>query len=80
MGMHREGIEAMDDVLEQLIAAVNVELEAGNWPQVVTLTAELYQCALAGGEQQFAELVQDLHWIAYDAVAHPLEVTAMVQP
>jgi hypothetical protein len=66
--------------IEQLIAAVNVELEAGNWPRVVTLSEELYQRALAVGEQQLAELVQDLHWIANDAVAHPLEVAAMVQP
>ena len=65
---------------EQLIAVVNVELEAGNWPQVVRLTEELYRCALAAGEQQFAELVQDLHWIANDALAHPLDVAAMVQP
>jgi hypothetical protein len=65
---------------ERLVAAVNVELEAGNWPQVVTLTEELYQCALAVGEQQLAELVQDLHWIANDAVAHPLDVAALVQP
>jgi hypothetical protein len=65
---------------ERLIAAVNVELETGNWPQVVTLTEQLYRCALAVGEQQLAELVQDLHWIANDAVAHPLDVAAMVQP
>jgi hypothetical protein len=69
-----------ETAFERLIAAVNVELEAGNWPQVVTLTEGLYQCALAVGEQQFAELVQDLHWIANDAVAHPLDVAAMVQP
>jgi hypothetical protein len=66
--------------IEQLIAVVNVELEAGNWSAVATLTVELYQRALAVGDQQFAELVQDLHWIANDAVAHPLDTAAMVQP
>jgi hypothetical protein len=69
-----------ETTFERLVAAVNVELEAGNWPQVVRLTEELYQCSLVAGEQQFAELVQDLHWIANDAVAHPLDVVAMVQP
>ena len=69
-----------ETAFERLIAAVNIELEAGNWPQVVRLTEQLYQCALAVGEQQLAELVQDLHWIANDAVAHPLDMAALVQP
>ncbi len=69
-----------ESAIEQLIAVVNVELGAGNWSAVAKLTVELYQRALAAGDQQFAELVQDLHWIANDAVAHPLDAAAMVQP
>ena len=70
----------MPSELEMLIEAINVELEAGNWSQVVALTTELYACAIAEGEAQLAELVQDLHWIANDALAHPLEVAALVLP
>ncbi len=66
--------------LDPLIAAVNVELEAGNWSGVVALTQELYACAMDVGETELAELVQDLHWIAHDALAHPLEVAVLVQP
>ena len=66
--------------LETLIEAINVELEAGNWSQVVVLTMALYACAVAEGETQLAELVQDLHWIANDALAHPIEVAALVSP
>jgi hypothetical protein len=66
--------------LESLIETVNVALEAGEWSLVVVLTAELYEAALAMGEECLAELVQDLHWIASDAVAHPLEVTEVLSP
>ena len=68
------------DGLEVLIDAVNVALEAGDWPQVVVLTSELYAVALEVGETCLAELVQDLHWIASDAVAHPLEVAEVLAP
>jgi hypothetical protein len=66
--------------LETLIETINVELEAGNWSQVVTLTSALYSCAVAAGEVQLAELVQDLHWIANDALVHPVEVAVLVSP
>jgi hypothetical protein len=68
----------MSEEMEGLIAAVNVELASGNWPQVVVLTAALYACALAEGETAFADLVQDLHWIAQDVVLHPVEVAALL--
>ena len=68
------------EVLEALIETVNVALEAGDWPQVVVLTAELYEAALTLGEEGLAELVQDLHWIASDAIAHPLEVVEVLAP
>ena len=68
------------EVLEALIETVNVALEAGDWPQVVVLTAELYEAALALGEGCLAELVQDLHWIASDAIEHPLEVAEVLAP
>ena len=70
----------MQAQIEAFIEAVNVELEAGNWSEVVTLTAELYACAVAAGEEQLAELVQDLHWIANDALVHPLEVGGLLAP
>jgi hypothetical protein len=71
---------SMSSELETLIDAINGELEAGNWSQVVTLTTTLYSCAVAEGEAQLAELVQDLHWIANDALAHPLDVAVLVSP
>jgi hypothetical protein len=70
----------MPSELEILIDAINVELEVGNWSQVVALTEHLYACAVAEGEAQLAELVQDLHWIANDALVHPLEVAVLVSP
>jgi hypothetical protein len=68
----------MSEEMDRLIAAVNVELASGNWFQIVVLTADLYACALAEGETVFADLVQDLHWIAQDAVLHPVEVAALL--
>ncbi len=69
-----------DAALDQWIAAVNVELEAGNWSAVVALTPPLYEAACAAGDVILAELVQDLHWIANDALVRPLEVAVLVQP
>ena len=68
------------DGLEALIETVNVALEAGDRSLVVVLTAELYEAALAVGEGCLAELVQDLHWIASDAVEHPLAVAEVLAP
>ena len=65
--------------LDALIDALNNELEAGNWANVVMLSTELYACAVADGETTLAELVQDLHWIANDALVHPLDVAVLVQ-
>lgn len=65
--------------VEALIEAVNVHLEAGNWSHVVDLTAALYGAAVESGDAQLAELVQDLHWIANDALAHPLHEVMVVQ-
>jgi hypothetical protein len=66
--------------LETLVETVNAELEAANWSRVVALTADLYTCAMAAGETLLAELVQDLHWIANDALVHPLDVARLVSP
>ena len=66
------------EIVEQLVDAVNVALDAGEWSQVVTLTADLYVAALRIGDAEFAELVQDLHWIANDALLHPLEVERVI--
>ena len=69
----------MSSLLETLIEAVNVQLEAGQWANVAMLTVDLYAAAVAAGELEFAELVQDLHWIANDALARPLQVEVLVQ-
>ena len=66
--------------VDALIDAVNVHLEAGNWSHVVDLTAALYEAAVEQGDGQLAELVQDLHWIANDALAHPLNGVMVIQP
>jgi len=68
------------EVIERLTDAVNVALEVGDWSQVVTLTTDLYTAALHIGDAEFAELVQDLHWIANDALVHPVEVGRLVSP
>jgi hypothetical protein len=67
----------MDEV-DALIAQVNVALQAGTWEDVVKLTVPLYEAAVRAGETTLAELVQDLHWIANDALLHPVEVAGMV--
>ena len=64
--------------VDALIEAVNVHLEAGNWSQVVEHTAALYQAAMEAGDATLAELVQDLHWIANDALVHPLDGVMVV--
>ena len=66
------------ELVEQLVDAVNVALEAGAWAEVVHLTTELYAAALYIGDAEFAELVQDLHWIANDALVHPVEVERVI--
>ena len=68
------------EVVEQLVDAVNVALEAGEWAEVERLTTDLYVAALHIGDAEFAELVQDLHWIANDALLHPLEVGEVIAP
>ena len=69
---------SMNLTIDGLIDAVNQELEAGNWSQVVGLTAALYEAAVEQGDAQLAELVQDLHWIANDTLVHPFEVAMVV--
>ncbi len=64
--------------MDELIAAVNAALEAGDWGGVSCLTVSLYQAMVEVGETDVAELVQDLHWIANDALAHPLAVERSV--
>ncbi len=71
---------SMNLTVDGLIDAVNRELEVGNWSQVVSLTAALYEAALEQGDAQLAKLVQDLHWIANDALVHPLNGVMVIQP
>ena len=65
--------------LGMAIETMNAALEAGDWAQVVQLSTDLYAQAVAAGETTLAELVQDLHWIANDALLHPLAVAQLVQ-
>jgi hypothetical protein len=79
-GKEGEGMAvSVNTTADALIDAVNVHLEAGNWSHVVDLTATLYGAAVESGDVQLAELVQDLHWIAHDALAHPLNEVMVVQ-
>jgi hypothetical protein len=84
MGALREGKLLMSSPmhvdLDGLIDTINLALEAGEWSQVVALTIPLYEAACEVGETELAELVQDLHWIASDALAHPLEVAEVLRP
>lgn len=66
--------------LEGLMDTLNVVLEQQDWAQVVQWTVPLYEASLAAGETELAEVVQDLHWIAQDALVHPLQVAEVVQP
>jgi hypothetical protein len=68
------------EVVEALVDAVNAALEMGDWAEVASLTADLYMAALHVGETELAELVQDVHWIANDALSHPREVERVVSP
>ncbi|HEV2580788.1 MAG TPA: hypothetical protein VGT44_08045 [Ktedonobacteraceae bacterium] len=65
------------EVVDQLIEAVNGALEAGDWAEVSRLTVNLYALAETDGDTQLLELVQDLHWIANDALVYPLDVQAV---
>jgi hypothetical protein len=68
------------EVIEALVDATSAALVVGDWAEVMSLTADLYKAALHVGETELAELVQDLHWIANDALAHPVEVERVVSP
>lgn len=61
-------------MLDDVIEAINAALDAGDWATVVTLTTQLYHLATLENEMQLVELVQDLHWIANDALVHPIEI------
>jgi hypothetical protein len=77
MRNNRAGIA---ETQETLIAAVNAALEMGDWACVSHLTADLYGLVVQAGDTVFAELVQDLHWIANDALTYPLEVGVLLAP
>ena len=68
------------EVIEALVDATSAALVVGDWAEVMSLTADLYTAALHVGETELAELVQDLHWIANDALAYPIEVERVVSP
>jgi hypothetical protein len=57
---------------ERLIDAVNAELEQGDWFQVRLLVRSLYAYAVLCGDGMLAELLEDLYWIAGDALAFPV--------
>ena len=57
---------------EQLMDEVNAELEQGDWFQVRLLTRSLYAYAVLCGDGMLAGLLEDLYWIAGDALASPV--------
>ena len=57
---------------ERLIDAVNAELEHGDWFQVRLLVRSLYAYAVLCGDEMLAGLLEDLYWIAGDALAFPV--------
>ncbi len=81
MAMVREDVSEGPAALNvpALIDVVNAALEIGDWAQVVAVTVLLYAAAVSIGDNDFAEVVQDLHWIANDALVRPLEVARLVQ-
>ena len=56
---------------ERLLDEVNNELEEGDWWQVRLLARSLYAYALLCGDETLAGLLEDLYWIAGDALAFP---------
>ena len=58
--------------VERLIDAVNAELEQGDWFQVRLLVRSLYAYAVPCGDGMLAGLLEDLYWIAGDALASPV--------
>ena len=58
-------------------SAVQPEAEVAEVQVFNRLAIELI---LAAGDEPLAELVQDLHWIANDALVHPLEVGGLLAP
>ena len=58
--------------VERLIDAVNAELEQGDWFQVRLLVRSLYSYAVLCGDGMLAGLLEDLYWIAGDALAFPV--------
>ena len=68
--MKRKGVSSLDEVID----AMNVALGAADWAEVVRLAPLLYQLAVEAGDEQLADLVQDMQSIAQDALAYPLTV------
>ena len=57
---------------ERLMDAVNAELEQGDWFQVRLLVRSLYAYAVLCGDGMLTGLLEDLYWIAGDALAFPV--------
>jgi hypothetical protein len=70
MGMSLPCVTEAD--VERLIDAVNAELEQGDWFQVRLLVRSLYAYAVLCGDGMLAGLLEDLYWIAGDALAFPV--------
>ena len=68
------------EMFDELVDAINMALDAGDWGTVVLLTVTLYQEAVEIGETDFAVLVEDLHCIAQDALVRPLVVAKVLEP
>jgi hypothetical protein len=68
-----------DPVIDELIDAMNAVLAEGQWEQVAVLALSLREHALVVGDEQLAALVEDIHVIALDAMAHPSGDDGIIQ-
>ena len=75
MGMRL--LSATEADVERLIDEVNAELEQGDWLQVRLLVRSLYAYAVLCGDGMLAGLLEDLYWIAGDALAFPVLAVTM---
>ena len=64
-------LNATEADFERLLDEVNAELEQGDWFQVRLLVRSLYAYAVLSRDGMLAGLLEDLYWIAGDALAFP---------
>ena len=58
-------------MVEPLIGAISIALEAGDWARVVEMVPVVRALAIEAADTEFADVLADLLVIAQDAVEHP---------